>query len=443
MVKLSVEKYQFWESGITPNTTQETTDRVEVIGGEVHCLDDGEVDIERIEQKLIKARTQLILDKPFLGNLVMHLPLIAADNWCKTTATDAKNFYYNPTFIGSLDSDQTKFILIHEALHCALTHFARRGNRKKHIWDLACDFAINPLIVKEGFRPPLEAAVFRQYEGKTAEEIYPFIDDSIDNEPIDQHLYDENANDDSNEASGKSETSDSESNNRNQQQDNTSGGLAQKPDPLSYKEKQELTIKWQKDLASAAVIARQQGALSSIMEKIVDFSLQPHLSWQELLASYLQHFARDDFSFTRPKKRGVAILPTLKSHNIEIVVAIDTSGSISQEEVDEFCSEISAIKANMRAKITLLACDDNLDNNCPWEYQEWDEIQFPANLGGGGGTNFTPVFEFVDNLDATPNIVVYFTDGKGVFPKTPPNYPVLWLIKGSEKIPWGQRVQLQ
>jgi hypothetical protein len=72
--------------------------------------------------------TQLILDKPFLGNLVLRLPLVAADSWCKTSATDAKSFYYNPEFIDSLNNHQIKFVLIHEALHCALTHFARRFN---------------------------------------------------------------------------------------------------------------------------------------------------------------------------------------------------------------------------------------------------------------------------------------------------------------------------
>jgi predicted metal-dependent peptidase len=87
--------------------------------------------LELIEKRLVKARTQLMLDKPFLGNLVLRLPLKAAGSWCKTSATDAKSFYYNPEFIERLDSHQIKFVLIHEALHCALTHFARRGNRKK------------------------------------------------------------------------------------------------------------------------------------------------------------------------------------------------------------------------------------------------------------------------------------------------------------------------
>jgi predicted metal-dependent peptidase len=81
-------------------------------------------------------------------------------------------------------------------------------------------------------------------------------------------------------------------------------------------------------------------------------------------------FARDDFSYSRPSRRtGEAILPSLKSHQIDIIVAIDTSGSISQEEVDEFVSEVSAIKSNLRASITLLACDDKLCEHSPWRFE--------------------------------------------------------------------------
>ena len=112
-------------------------------------------DPDDIETKLSAARTRLILDKPFLGALVLRLPMIAADPaWCKTTATDARGFYYNPAYIRALSLDHTQFMLAHEALHCALSHFARRQHRVKHRWDLACDHAINPLLVKDGLKPP-------------------------------------------------------------------------------------------------------------------------------------------------------------------------------------------------------------------------------------------------------------------------------------------------
>ncbi|MBT3195959.1 MAG: hypothetical protein HOE35_02220 [Candidatus Ruthia sp.] len=409
-------------------------------------------ELEAIKNRLTKARTQLMLDKPFLGNLVLRLPLIAADSWCKTSATDAKSFYYNPEFVDSLNNHQIKFILIHEALHCALTHFARRGNRTKHKWDLACDFAINPLLVKEGFHPPIDVPIFRQYEGMIAEEIYPMIDDNLDQEPMDQHLYDDNANDDSKQSDGglreddlqkeqeQESTSDSKSN-----QDNKAGAsqLAQQPPKLQPDEVDKLATQWQKNLASSAQLAQQAGKLDGEFAKLIDFFLQPQVSWQSLLAQYMSTFARDDFSYSRPSRRaGEVIMPSLRSHQLDITVAIDTSGSISQEEINEFVSEVGAIKANLRAGISLLACDDTLSEYSPWRYEAWEELQFPASLGGGKGTNFNPVFDHINTQDTPSDVLIYFTDAKGKFPEFEPDYPVLWLIKGKERVPWGSRIQL-
>ena len=115
------------------------------------------MDPDAIATKLTAARAKLILDKPFLGALVLRLPLAKADaNWCATTATDARKLYYNPEFIESLSMSQTQFMLAHEALHCALSHFARRQHRVQHRWDLACDYAINPLLLEDGLTPPPE-----------------------------------------------------------------------------------------------------------------------------------------------------------------------------------------------------------------------------------------------------------------------------------------------
>ncbi len=446
---MSDSEYQFWKNDeIKPDKI------VQVIGEDVVYENNTDnVDLEEVENKLTKARTQLILDKPFLGNLVLRLPMKAAGSWCRTSATDAKSFYYNPSFIEKLDNHQTKFVLIHEALHCALTHFARRGNRDKHKWDLACDFAINPLLVKEGFRPPLDVPIFSKYESMIAEEIYPMIDDSIDTEPMDQHLYDDNPKDDADESDGgmredsldgqKDDTSSKGQDNKPSQGNSNSGDLAEQPSPLTPDEMQELSSRWQKNLASSAQLAQQAGKLDGEFAKLVDFFLQPQLSWQSLLAQYMSTLARDDFSYARPSRRsGNAILPSLRSSQIDITVAIDTSGSITQEEINEFISEINAIKSNMRASITLIACDEKVNDNLIWRFEAWDELQFPASLGGGKGTNFNPVFDYIDKQDSPSSVLIYFTDAKGKFPQFEPNYPVMWLVKGKEPIPWGSRIQL-
>ena len=140
-----------------------------------------------IEIKLAAARTKLILDKPFLGALVLRLPLVKADpKWCRSTGTDAKKLYYNANYVDALDLDQLQFVLAHEALHCALSHFVRRQHRNKHRWDLACDNAINPLLLSDGLKPPVGVWVDKSFEGMTAEEIYPYIDENNTDEPMEQ-----------------------------------------------------------------------------------------------------------------------------------------------------------------------------------------------------------------------------------------------------------------
>lgn len=444
------------------------------------------MDLNAIETKLTAARTKLILDKPFLGALVLRLPLAAADpQWCPTTATDARNFYYNPEFIDSLSMSQTQFMLAHEALHCALSHFARRQHRIQHRWDIACDFAINPLLLDDGLTPPPNCNVMPQYLGMTAEEIYPLIDENDQTETIDQHLFDQDnqsgggqqgkapdkpekplqesggdgsrRQDDhdqggetpldeqsqSEEGTGAKPVAGDSTRTDQAQNDDRDGRGEPTPPPLSAEERQTLEVQWQQRLAGAAQQAMQAGKMGGNMARLVDHLLQPQLPWRMLLARYMTAMARDDFSYMRPSRReGDAILPSLKSSQIEIVVAVDTSGSIRAGEMDEFLSEVSALKGQMRARVTLLACDSSLADGAPWVFEPWEEFRCPAEIHGGGGTDFRPVFDWLVQQGQQPALLVYFTDAQGQFPQNEPNFPVIWLVKGKDLVPWGQRVQL-
>jgi len=429
-------------------------------------------DQQAIKNKLTAARTKLILDKPFLGALVLRLPLQEADpSWCATTGTDAKKFYYNPEFIDALKPAETQFILAHEALHCALSHFTRRQHRVKHRWDIACDYAINPILLTEGLNPPPGILHIKQYEGMTAEEIYPLIADNDMSETLDQHLYDkedqfseggqessDNPLDHENQGNQppqeKQANNQSSNNGQNEQNKNPEGAGKQEfdensgaseapPPPLTQQEAEELSIQWQQRMAGAAQQAQQAGKLSAVMKRLVDKLLQPSLPWRMLLARYMTAQARDDYSYTRPSTRrgNPAIFPTLKSAEINVLVALDVSGSVSDKELRECLSEINAIKGQMRAKITLIACDSEIIENFPQIYEPWEEVTLAETIKGGGTTDFRPVFEWASRQDKQPDTLIYFTDALGDFP-IEPNYPVVWLIKGKGEVPWGQRVQL-
>lgn len=446
-----------------------------------------------IEDKLSAARTRLILDKPFLGALVLRLPLQAADaKWCATTGTDAKKFYYNPDYISELKADETQFVLAHEALHCALSHFARRSHRVKHRWDIACDYAINLILIDEGLTPPPGILRLNEYRGMTAEEIYPLIKDNDMSETMDQHLYDKqdeteggqdkqqnplDAQDKKTKSGGEGQgqqpesrsqepQSDSSSDSDSSQQqkpDNDSGsndspesGLPRQqsgqqesaqdkaPEPLTEAEKSDLEVQWQQRLAGAAQQAQQAGKLGEGMARMIDFFLQPTLPWRVLLASYMNSVTRDDYSYTRPSNRrgDPAIYPSLRSPHLNLVVAVDVSGSIDEKELSEFIAEVDSLKAQVRARVTLLSCDSKITGNSPYIFEPWEYCHLPDRFQGGGSTHFAPVFDWVEQHDMRPDLLVYFTDAEGQFPDYEVGYSVIWLVKGKRTVPWGQRIQL-
>lgn len=453
---------------------------------------------EDIENKLSAARTHLILDKPFLGALVLRLPLQAANPaWCPTTGTDARKFYYNPDYIQSLVKEEVQFVLAHEALHCALSHFARRGHRIKHRWDIACDYAINPILVDEGLTPPPGSLILNDYRGMTAEEIYPLIEDNDMSETLDQHLYDKKDNqaeggqdskqnpldqqdkktESGGEGQGQRPQQQSHGNNPHQQQgpqqqdrdENTekeSPGTHQHPDDeqqrpapldepedseqnaqpeaLTESEKDTLQTQWQQRLAGAAQQAQQAGKLGEGMARMIDFFLQPTLPWRALLARYMNSIARDDYSYTRPSNRrgDPAIYPSLRSAQMDVVVALDVSGSINPQELNEFITEVDALKSQVRARVILLTCDSKITGHSPWIFEAWEHCYLPDRVIGGGGTDFNPVFEWIDLHDIRPDLLIYFTDAVGKFPASEASYPVAWLVKGRQTVPWGQRIQL-
>jgi predicted metal-dependent peptidase len=345
-------------------------------------------------------------------------------------------------------------MLAHEALHCALSHFARRRHRIRHKWDLACDYAINPLLIDDGLDPPPNALHMPRYKGMTAEEIYPLIEDNDNSQTLDNHAYDRDRSrgndggmreDDlkhrpppekglqGQQGGGAQAQSDPESR----------GGGASQPEPLDPDEQETLGIQWQQRMAGAAQQAMQAGKLGGELARMIDHLLQPQLPWRMLLAHYMTAVARDDYSYMRPSRReGDFILPTLRSHQLELLVAVDTSGSIKDQEMEEFIAEIDALKGQVKARVTLLPCDARLCEGAPWVFEPWEEFSRPSEIEGGGGTSFLPVFDWVERSGALPDLLVYFTDAQGTFPPTEPHYPVIWLVKGRSKVPWGQRIQL-
>jgi predicted metal-dependent peptidase len=413
-----------------------------------------------LETKLAAARTRLVLEQPFIAALVMHLPLKRARGWCERIATDARAIYYNPRYIDRLTLEETQFVLAHEALHCALGHFERRGHRTRRRWDVATDYAVNQLLADEGLKAPPEALINAAYRGLAAEDIYPLIPPDTAERTLDQHIADARRAGDAgrNGAAGggrernqltpsgghpPATEADPESWDDAGNERRPSLGRASLPPALTAREAQALASEWQSRLVVAAHNARRAGRLGAAWLRRLDALLEPRLPWRVLLARYVMSLAREDYSFVRLSRReGAALLPRLVSHELDVCVALDTSGSVSPRELAEFVAELDALKGEVRARVTLFACDAGLDARGPWIFESFEPLVLPPALGGGGGTSFVPVFEWLEREHRRPDVLLYFTDAEGEFPLLAPDYPVLWLVKGRAEVPWGQRMQL-
>ena len=422
--------------------------------------------LKDIQTKLGAARTRLILERPFIGALVMHLPLTPADPaWCETVATDARAFHFNPDYIAGLDFAQTQFVLAHEAMHCALGHFARRSHRTRRRWGIATDHAVNLLLVDEGLKPPPAALANPEFRGLSAEEIYPLIPPDTTDKTLDRHVFDECSAPEQPEGGdagsgsararreehgkGAGDARDNSAKQRadswddagNERRAHAGGGAP--PQDLGPIEREELARQWQSRMVSAAQQARRARRLGTSWLRAIDDLIQPRLPWRQLLARFMMSVARDDYSFQRLSRReGDALLPRLSSGEVDLFIALDTSGSIGEEELRQFTTEVDALKGQMRARVMLHACDEKLDPKGPWTFQAWEPIVLPEKISGGGGTSFVPVFDWIASRHLRPDLLLYFTDAEGEFPATAPDYPVIWLVKGRGKVPWGERIQL-
>ena len=339
--------------------------------------------------------------------------MAADDAWCPATRSDGETLYYNPRYIERLGQDEVRFVVSREALHCALLHFHRRGKREPERWQAACDLALNPLLIEDGLTAPPGTDFVAEYAGMTAEEIYPLL-------PV---------SDEKRTAPGEGA-------------DSTGSKPAR--DDATPQRQEMLAARWRQRLAAAEQQARQAGKLGAGMARLVERRLQPKLPWRSLLAQYLGYTARTDYSYARPSTRrgDPAVFPGLRGEAIELVVAIDSSGSVREAEIDEFLAEIDAIKGQVRARIALLYCDARLAADSPRYFEPWDEFRRGDTIEGGGGTDFRPVFDWVERQDRPPDTLLYFTDARGEFPPRGPDYPVLWLVKGPAEVPFGARIAL-
>ena len=368
--------------------------------------------------RIAAARTRLVLDRPFLGALALHLrPVAVAASHCDTLGTDGRLLWFHPAFIAGLAPVHLRFWIAHVALHCALGHFARRQHRVRARWDLACDHAVNLLLQDDRLTLPDDALVNRAFAGLSAEQIYPLIPADTVEAPVDRHAFERDAAGgglagyreemsiaqgdlggvtsatagDAGESVPDDDAGWDDAGNEVRRHSPAGDHHAEAIGRLDPNELEQL---WKSRLATAAQAAREAGRLGQSWQRVLEKLIEPVLPWRALLARYVVSAAREDYTFQRPPRRdGTAILPRLARGSLRIVAVLDTSGSITPPELAEFAAELDALKAQVRAEVTVHACDERLAPEGPWHFDPWETVTLPETLSGGGGTRFTPVFE--------------------------------------------------
>ena len=355
----------------------------------------------QVTEQLIRARTALILDFPFFGQLALRLKLVE-DASVQTLAVDGKHIYYHPDFVAKLSPSLTKSALVHEVGHCVFEHIGRRNGRDPKKWNCAGDYVINAMIKDSGFEIGKGWLYNSAYADMTTDEIYSLLPEDSPDNPLDDCR-------DGNPGSNEVDATD-----------------------------------WKIATIQAAATAKAMGKLPASMQRFVDELTTPKVNWRDVLRRFVTEISKDDFTWMRPNRRYAAhglILPSLYSETMgEIVVAIDTSGSIDQDTLNAFGAEIKAIVGSTRpAKTTVIYCDSEV--NHVDEFQPNDELHF--DMHGGGGTAFYPVVDYVDKNSIRPVCLIYLTDLYGDHSFAPPEYPVMWCCTTEQTASFGETIYIE
>ena len=398
------------------------------------------VEFTKAQTALHKARIKILLEFPFFSFLLSYLKdeeYPADMPSMRTLGTDGEKLYYDAAFVETLPLNQLCAILLHEVLHPALGHIWRIGFRNLVLWNMACDYKINAVVKKSAESHndivlPSGCLLDKKYDGMCEEEIYELLKKTMKELLI------------GGGGGGKKKKDDGHPWDSFCQGVSTKKGKKNSLDPEKQK---ELAGKWKDVLARAAIAAKGAGKLPADFESLIDEVIQPKIPWKQLLSRYVQSAVWDDYRILPPHKNHIhrdIYLPSEHGEFLEIVAAVDTSGSIDDEQLKEFISEMIGIcKIISSFKIHYFACDAAMQEEK--EITSLDDI--PKKFKGRGGTDFRPVFDRIKAKNLMPSILVYFTDGDpngGIWPDRPP-YPVIWLISGNRglKVPYGEKIDYE
>jgi len=420
-----------------------------------------------LQDRLKKARLNLILDAPFFGTLAFKLETVIdppSDKSNHTSHVDGKTIRINPDYAAKLTEPQLAGQMIENIIHCAQGHLWRRGTRDLSRWNAAADQASWDIISKlqqatDGrITMPPNGHCKPQYANLSTEEIYHLMEQEEQQQQKNGGAppppyqspgsFDQPAPDPSQDPSDQQgQQSQSGQNPPPDQDPNSPPQDSNTPPPPPS---DSLEDDWKAAVYQAATVERQKnrGNLPAWLKSLVEELSEPTVPWTDYVREFCHRLSRDDYSFRRPNRRFLQrgfILPSLQSEALgPIVGAFDTSGSIFcyPQLVQAILSEFQGILDLCRPEtMHLLSCDTRVHQH--EEFKPGDTLlQFVPE--GGGGTDFRPIFESIEKLPEPPACLIFLTDLEGYFPDKAPDFPVLWANFGhpKAKAPFGTTIHV-
>ena len=353
--------------------------------------------MSKTRDRITKARVKLLLHHPFFGNLATRLKIVDASDRIPTAAVDGRNLYYNDEFVTKLTDGELIFLIAHEVMHCVYEHMLRRNERDPQIWNMAADYVINRGLERDRIGDVIRAVPIlldKKFDGMTTDEVY---DDLMKNAvkiqmPLDVHM----------DLTGSGEDGNEEGDGK---------GLGRK---MTEDERKALRDEM-KDAVIQAAQSAGAGNLPTGVDRILKDFTEPQMPWQELCRIQLTSMIKNDYSFTRPSRKSWhtgAVLPgMLPAEEVDVCIAIDTSGSISNDMVKDFLGEVQGIMGTFDSWNIKIWCFDT---------QVYAEQDFTSDAGddiatyepqGGGGTMFEANWAYMKERDINPKQFIMFTDG--------------------------------
>lgn len=377
-------------------------------------------------KRISKGRIKLLLTQPFFGMLITKMGAVERAD-IGTMATDGTSLFFSPDFVERITEAEVLGVLCHEVLHVAYAHHLRRGKRDPRLWNIACDYAINLIVIDSGMKLPEGGLISEDYRGLSAEKIYDLLVKEQEKRDVDG-------------PQGGSHIPDGD--------DWEIGGVLDKPGeegkPLTGEALDEAIRENEVSVSQAATAALAQGKLPKELRRLISEIAKGTVRWDEELQRIFASTFSADYTWSRPNRRhigrGVYLPSTVREGVGEVVIGVDTSRSINGPVLDAFWSVVGdVIEQASPERVHIVWCDSKVQHVQTFEQGE----QLTPEARGGGGTDFRPVFRWIEEQGIEPQALIYITDMYGYFPDQAPDYPTIWVKTTDVEAPFGSEVRIE